>query len=74
MNLKGKIGVYGRSLGGIATAHLIDKVDMVFADRTFCNFDILAKRKFYAKVAKVIFKVASFSLQALHDYNILNKG
>jgi pimeloyl-ACP methyl ester carboxylesterase len=24
MNLKGKVGVYGRSLGGVVTAHLAD--------------------------------------------------
>jgi len=42
MGLKGKIGVYGRSLGGVPTSHMCDQVDMVIADRTFCNFDTLA--------------------------------
>eukprot|EP00350_Pseudokeronopsis_sp_OXSARD2_P006226 CAMPEP_0170548968 /NCGR_PEP_ID=MMETSP0211-20121228/7136_1 /TAXON_ID=311385 /ORGANISM="Pseudokeronopsis sp., Strain OXSARD2" /LENGTH=42 /DNA_ID= /DNA_START= /DNA_END= /DNA_ORIENTATION= len=42
MKLKGKIGVYGRSLGGIPTSFLTDKVDMVFADRTFANFEVIA--------------------------------
>ena len=45
MGIKGKIGVYGRSLGGIATSHLSSKVDMIIADRTFCNFEILANRE-----------------------------
>jgi hypothetical protein len=39
MGLRGKVGVYGRSLGGIATTHLADKVDMIIPDRTFCNFN-----------------------------------
>ena len=42
MKLKGKIGVYGRSLGGIPTTHLADRADMIFADRTFANFEVLA--------------------------------
>ncbi len=42
MGIKGKIGVYGRSLGGIVTTHLTGKVDMIIADRTFCDFTTLA--------------------------------
>lgn len=42
LKLTGKVGVYGRSLGGIPTTHLADKVDMIFADRTFANFSVLA--------------------------------
>jgi len=51
MGLKGKIGVYGRSLGGIVTTHLADKVDMIIADRTLSNFKILANRKFFSNMA-----------------------
>lgn len=47
MGLRGKIGIYGRSLGGIATTHLADKVNLIVADRTFANFKDLAIRKFY---------------------------
>jgi hypothetical protein len=42
MGLKGKIGVYGRSIGGIPTTHLTDKVDIVVADRTLSNFKTLS--------------------------------
>lgn len=42
MGLKGKIGVYGRSLGGIVTTHLAEKADMIIADRTFGNFTTLS--------------------------------
>jgi fermentation-respiration switch protein FrsA (DUF1100 family) len=38
MGLRGKIGVYGRSLGGIPTTHLADRASMIIADRTFSNF------------------------------------
>lgn len=38
LGIRGKVGVYGRSLGGIATTYLADRVDMIIADRTFCNF------------------------------------
>ena len=42
MGLRGKVGVYGRSLGGISTTHMADKVDMIIADRTFSNFMALS--------------------------------
>jgi len=59
MNLTGKIGVYGRSLGGVPTTHLADRVDMIIADRTFANFEILANRKFYSKLSKYLFKIGT---------------
>ena len=37
VGVKGKIGVYGRSLGGIAATHLSKYVDMIICDRTFGN-------------------------------------
>ena len=51
IGVRGKIGVYGRSLGGIPTTFLADQVDMVVADRTFCNFKSLSVRKFYSFVS-----------------------
>lgn len=59
MALTGKIGVYGRSLGGVVTTHLVDSVDFIFADRTMSNFDILSDRKFYSSYAKHLFKAIS---------------
>ena len=52
MGLRGKIGVYGRSIGGLATTHLADKVDLIIADRTLYDFDILADRKFHSSYSK----------------------
>ena len=46
LKLKGKIGVYGRSLGGIASTHLAQKypqlIDALIVDRTFCDFEKLS--------------------------------
>lgn len=48
VGLKGKIGVYGRSLGGIATCHLANfsNTHAVIADRTFGELSYVAMRKF----------------------------
>ena len=38
LGLKGKIGVYGRSIGGIVACHLaaeFDNISLIVADRTF---------------------------------------
>lgn len=43
LKVKGKIGVYGRSIGGIAASHLVEKfpdlVKVFVGDRTMGNFD-----------------------------------
>lgn len=59
MKLKGKIGVYGRSLGGIVTTYLAKDVDMIIADRTFGNFNDISKTKFYSDLATCLFKIGS---------------
>lgn len=74
MNLKGKIGVYGRSLGGVVTTHLADKVDMIYADRTFANFETLADRKFYSVMSKRLFKVGTCNWKANNVKNFIDKG
>jgi len=47
MGLKGKIGVYGRSMGGIATAHLQKDVDMIIVDRSFTDLNQVIDSKFH---------------------------
>jgi hypothetical protein len=74
MNLSGKFGVYGRSLGGIPTTHLADRVDMIIADRTFSEFDVLAEKKFYNPISKYLFKVGTCSWKASNYKNFLDKG
>jgi hypothetical protein len=74
MGLRGKIGVYGRSLGGIPTTHIADKVNMIIADRTFSNFKSLSTKKFYSSSAEYLWKVGSCGWKIASDWNIVNKG
>jgi esterase/lipase len=74
MGLKGKIGVYGRSLGGIVTTYLAEKADMIIADRTFANFTTLSQRKFYNPISDVLFKVGSCGWQVSNDKALTFKG
>ena len=59
LGLRGKIGVYGRSLGGLAASHLSKYVDMVVVDRSFANLDDVAELKFYGKSALLLYKIAT---------------
>ena len=71
IGVKGKIGVYGRSLGCIAAIQLADKVDMIIADRGFCDLWTLADLKFHGKFASKLFKFGSGGWQANNSYNFL---
>lgn len=59
IGVRGKIGVYGRSLGGIATTHLCKYVDMIIADRTFGNLHDVAETKFFGRMAVNLLKFAT---------------
>ncbi len=74
MGITGKIGVYGRSLGGVVTSHLVDKVDFIYADRTFSNFEVLSNRKFFSSIAKYLFKLSSGGWQINNDLSIAHKA
>jgi hypothetical protein len=60
MGLRGKFGVYGRSMGGIATCHLSSKVDMVIMDRTFSNLVRVIDKKFFGAPAVSVYSTAAF--------------
>ena len=47
MGLRGKFGVYGRSMGGIATTYLQKDVDMIIVDRSFTNLNQVIDSKFH---------------------------
>jgi predicted alpha/beta-fold hydrolase len=72
MGYTGKIGVYGRSLGGIPSSHLASKVDMAIVDRSFCNFVDMARFKYFGRVASWFFNVGSCGWQVQSDYSISN--
>jgi pimeloyl-ACP methyl ester carboxylesterase len=46
LRVQGKIGVYGRSLGGIPSTHLAskytDKIELLIVDRTFARTELIA--------------------------------
>jgi hypothetical protein len=72
IGVKGKVGVYGRSLGGIATTHLVKYVDMVIIDRSFGNLHSVAETKFFGKVAIQLFKFATGGWRSTSDKDILS--
>ena len=60
MGLKGKFGVYGRSMGGIATCHLAKYVDMVIVDRSFSSLNEVINSKFHGIPAVSLYNLATF--------------
>ena len=75
MKLKGKIGVYGRSLGGIASCHLANRfpniVSALIVDRTFSELDLLAERRVPGRCSGLLLKMISFNWKALNDRNFI---
>jgi len=73
LQLKGKIGVYGRSLGGIASCHLANKYpDIVYAlivDRTFGDLEDAAIKKLLGTTTKMLYKMVSCNWKILNDVN-----
>ena len=55
-------------------SHLVDKVDFIFADRTFSNFDVLSTRKFFSSVSKYLFKLSSGGWVINNELKVTNKG
>ena len=74
LKLKGRLGVYGRSLGGIVACHLgrhVRGIDLLIADRTLCNFETLTKRKMYGKFIHYAFNFFTFGWEVDNDVNYL---
>ena len=74
LGLTGKMGVYGRSLGGLATTHLAQFVDMVIVDRSFSNLYEVAYYKFYGFLAVLLFKLGSCCWDSNNDVRFYNRG
>lgn len=68
IGVKGKIGVYGRSLGCVAVSHLQDKVDLAIADRGFCDLWTLADKKFKSKIAIPLIKFGTRGWQLQNSH------
>ena len=64
LKLKGKIGIYGRSLGGIPASFLTSHADMAIIDRSFSNLADMARWKYRGRFADWLFKIGSGGWQA----------
>ena len=75
MKVRGKIGVYGRSLGGIASCHLAKTfpniVQALIVDRTFSEMDQLAERRLLGRCTSGLFKLISFNWRTMNDRNFI---
>jgi len=71
IGVRGKIGVYGRSLGGIATCHLAKYVDMIIVDRSFANLHDVVEQKFFGKIAVSLVKFATGGWRATNDLDFI---
>jgi pimeloyl-ACP methyl ester carboxylesterase len=75
MKIRGKIGVYGRSLGGIASCHLANKfhkiVKVLIVDRTFSEIDQLSEHRLLGRFTVNLYKLLSFNWKALNDRNFI---
>ena len=64
LKVRGKIGLYGRSLGGIASCHLANKfpvISAIIVDRTFGELDALSERRVYGRCTTTLFKLIPMS-------------
>ena len=73
IGIKGKIGIYGRSLGGIPAAYMSDRLQMAIVDRTFGNLSDVATYKFRSKMAAKLLKFGSCGWQTQSDYYLIRQ-
>lgn len=74
--LNGKIGVYGRSLGGVVATHLAaafpKNIDFLLADRTFGSLKNVSIRKFVGNSASSLFDFITFKWETNNHINYVN--
>jgi pimeloyl-ACP methyl ester carboxylesterase len=73
--LEGKVGIYGRSLGGVVASHLAatfpEKVDFLLADRTFGTLKSISTRKFIGSGTNALYDIISMRWETNNDINFL---
>lgn len=76
LGIKGKIGMYGRSLGGVVSSHLAakypDKISLIIADRTFGSLRDVSLRKFPGSATSSLFDLITLKWEANNDINFFN--
>ena len=71
LGVRGKIGIYGRSIGNIPTNHLMGQVDMVIGDRGMGNLYDTVQIKFHGGLGLEFYKVVTSGWQAQNAFNYL---
>ena len=74
--MQGKIGVYGRSLGGIPSTHLASKytniIELLIVDRTFAQTELIAEHKLEGSLGMKFFHdLFSFKWETNNDLKYL---
>ena len=72
IGVRGKIGIYGRSLGGIAASHLSKYVDISIVDRSFANLDETVEIKFFGKSALALYKIGTCCWRSNNARNFID--
>jgi len=75
LGVRGKIGVHGRSLGGIAACHLARKypikISTLIVDRTFSELDISSERRLFGSCSRMLYKFVSLNWKSRNDLNFI---
>ena len=73
--VQGKIGIYGRSLGGVVATHVArqfpEKIALLIADRTFGSLRSVSTRKFVGMGTRCLYDLASMQWETDNDKNFL---
>ena len=75
LQISGKIGVYGRSLGGVVATHIAatfpNHISLLIADRTFGNLKNISTRKFFGFGVPFLYDLISFKWETDNDINFI---
>ena len=78
LKLKGKIGVYGRSIGGLTACHLANKyaslVKCLIVDRSFYELSTVPENKIKGKHTARLFDLLSWSWRTRNHSNFVTTG
>jgi len=61
-------------MGGIATSHLAQYVDMCIIDRSFASLDQVVARKFFGLSGVALYSLATLGWDSRNDTNFAENG